>query len=82
MAQQTSELARIKGLGPKLQTLLPTLGVSTLAQIAAWDDAEIDRIDAQLGVFQGRIRKDNWVEQAKFLAAGDLAGFEGRFGKV
>ena len=76
------ELARIKGLGPKLQTLLPTLDVTTLAQIAAWDDAEIDRIDAQLGVFAGRIRKDCWVDQAKFLSAGDVAGFEGKFGKV
>ena len=55
------DLTRIKGLGPKLQALLPTLGVTTFAQIASWDDAGIDAIDAQLGVFQGRIRKDNWV---------------------
>jgi predicted flap endonuclease-1-like 5' DNA nuclease len=78
----TSELARIKGLGPKLQTLLPTLGVSSLSQIAAWTDVDIDRIDAQLGTFAGRIRRDNWVDQAKFLAAGDTAGFENKFGKL
>ena len=76
------DLAQIKGLGPKLQALLPTLGVTTFAQIAAWDEAEIDRIDAQLGTFQGRIRKDNWVEQAKFLAGGDVAGYEAKFGKL
>ena len=75
-------LLRIKGLGPKLQTLLPTLGITTLAQIAAWDEAETDRIDAQLGVFAGRVRKDSWVEQAKFLAAGDVAGYEAKFGKL
>ena len=78
----TNDLARIKGLGPKLQTMLPTLGITTLTQIAAWDEAEIDRIDAQLGVFVGRIRKDSWVDQAKFLSDGDVAGFEGKFGKV
>ncbi len=81
-ASGPDDLAQIKGLGPKLQALLPTLGVTTFAQIAAWDEAGIDRIDAQLGVFQGRIRKDNWVEQAQFLAGGDVAGYEAKFGKL
>ena len=81
-AADAGELARIKGLGPKLQALLPTLGVTSLAQIAAWSEADIDRIDAQLGTFAGRIRRDNWVDQAKFLAAGDQAGFEAKFGKL
>ena len=81
-ASGPDDLAQIKGLGPKLQALLPTLGVTSFAQIASWDDAEIDRIDAQLGVFQGRIRKDHWVAQAQFLAGGDVAGYEAKFGKL
>jgi hypothetical protein len=76
------DLVRIKGVGPKLVALLGQLGVKSFAEIADWSDADIDRIDAQLGVFAGRIRRDNWVEQAKFLAAGDAAGFEGKFGKL
>jgi hypothetical protein len=76
------DLTRIKGVGPKLVALLGQLGVSSFAEIAGWDEADIDRIDAQLGVFAGRIRRDSWVEQAKFLAAGDMAGFEGKFGKL
>ncbi|MBV1690727.1 hypothetical protein KRR38_24370 [Novosphingobium sp. G106] len=76
------DLRKIKGVGPKLVALLQSLGVTTFAQVAAWTDADIDRIDAQLGTFAGRIRRDNWVEQAKFLAAGDTAGFEGKFGKL
>lgn len=76
------DLRKIKGVGPKLATLLGTLGVTSYAQIAAWDDAEIDRIDAQMGSFAGRIRRDNWVAQCQFLAAGDVAGFEGAFGKL
>ncbi|MFT4025620.1 MAG: hypothetical protein QM676_02275 [Novosphingobium sp.] len=79
---EADDLRKIKGLGPKLVTLLASLGVTRFSQIAAWDDAEIDRIDAQLGTFAGRIRRDSWVEQAKFLAAGDVAGFEGKFGKL
>ncbi|HCC26103.1 MAG TPA: hypothetical protein DEP97_02785, partial [Erythrobacter sp.] len=58
------------------------MGVTTFAQIAAWDDAEIDRVDAQMGRFQGRIRRDDWVGQAAMLAAGDEAGFADRFGKL
>ena len=76
------DLTRIKGLGPKLQTLLNQLGVTRFEQIAGWGEAEIAAIDPQLGAFQGRIVRDAWVEQARYLAAGDVAGFEARFGKI
>ena len=74
------DLTRIKGLGPKLAATLAELGVTRFDQIAGWSDADVERIDAQLGRFQGRIRRDDWIGQAKFLAAGDTAGFEERFG--
>ena len=76
------DLTRIKGLGPKLVEQLRALGVTSFAQIAAWDDEEIDRIDARLGRFQGRIRRDDWPAQARLLAAGDTAGYEAQFGKL
>ncbi len=76
------DLRRIKGVGPKLVALLHSLGVTRYEQIAAWNDEDIARIDAQLGSFAGRIRRDSWVEQAKLLASGDTAGFEGKFGKL
>lgn len=76
------DLTRIKGLGPKLSGQLHALGVTRFAQIAAWDDAEIDRIDGQLGRFQGRIRRDDWVAQAKLLAAGEETAFVERYGKL
>ena len=76
------DLKRIKGVGPKLEKLLNSLGVTSYSQIAAWDDAEIDRIDAQLGAFAGSIRRDDWPTQASYLAKGDTAGFEERFGRL
>lgn len=82
VADGESELLRIKGLGPKLVDQLQLLGITRLEQIAAWDDAEIDRIDPQLGRFQGRIRRDDWPTQARLLAADDIAGYEERFGRV
>lgn len=76
------DLTRIKGVGGKLGELLTSLGVTRFAQIAAWSEADIDRIDAQLGRFQGRIRRDSWVEQARLLEGGDTAAYEARFGKL
>ncbi|MBT2133093.1 hypothetical protein KK137_01995 [Croceibacterium sp. LX-88] len=76
------DLTRIKGLGPKIAQQLKELGVTSFAQISDWDDAEIDRIDAQLGRFQGRIRRDDWPTQARLLAAGDTSGYEAKFGKL
>jgi predicted flap endonuclease-1-like 5' DNA nuclease len=81
-SEGSDDLTRIKGLGPKIAEQLAGLGVTTFAQIAAWDEAEIDRIDAQLGRFQGRIRRDDWPAQAKLLAAGDTAGYEAAFGRL
>lgn len=78
----SGDLTRIKGLGPKLAEQLRGIGVTSLEQIAAWDEAEIDRIDAQLGRFQGRIRRDDWPGQARFLVTGDKAGYEAKFGKL
>jgi predicted flap endonuclease-1-like 5' DNA nuclease len=74
------DLKRIKGVGPKLVALLAEHGVTRFDQIAAWTEADIDRIDAQLGRFQGRIRRDQWVAQAKLLAAGDEKAFSETFG--
>ncbi|MBS0477120.1 MAG: hypothetical protein JSR28_18475 [Proteobacteria bacterium] len=76
------DLSRIKGLGPKLQALLPQLGITTYAQIAAMSEADLAALDAKLGPFAGRPARDNWVAQAQFLAQGDVAGFEEKFGKV
>jgi predicted flap endonuclease-1-like 5' DNA nuclease len=76
------DLARIKGLGPKLRATLAGLGVTRFEQIAGWSDADLDDLDSKLGSFAGRPRRDNWVEQAKLLSAGDTAGYEAKFGKL
>jgi predicted flap endonuclease-1-like 5' DNA nuclease len=78
----SDDLGQIKGVGPRLVQQLHALGVTSFEQIAAWDDADIDRVDAQLGRFQGRIRRDDWRTQARLLGAGDTAGYEARFGKL
>lgn len=81
-ARGPDDLRQIKGVGPKLHSLLTELGVTSFAQIAAWKPADIAAIDERLGAFKGRPERDSWVEQAGFLAKGDVAGFEDRFGKL
>ena len=76
------DLSRIKGLGPKLKVILEGLGVTSFAQIAAWQAEDIARINAQLGAFAGRPERDNWGEQARLLMAGDTAAYEAKFGKI
>lgn len=78
----SDDLTRIKGVGPKVEKLLHALGVTTFSQIAAWDDADVDRVDGKLGSFAGRIRRDDWRAQAALLAAEDTAAYEARFGKL
>lgn len=75
-------LTMLKGLGPKAAGQLNALGITRFGQLAALSNAELDRIDAQMGNFRGRIVRDRWVEQAEHLAAGDVAGFEAKFGKL
>lgn len=64
------ELGRIDGIGPNLTEWLHGQGVTRLAQIAAWTEADVDDFEARLGRSGGRIRRDDWVGQARILAAG------------
>lgn len=79
---EADDLTRIKGVGPKLVTLLANLGITRFAQIAQWSEADLAGIDAQLGAFAGRPARDNWIEQARLLASGDTAAYEAKFGKL
>ena len=76
------DLTRLKGLGPKASGVLNGVGVTTYAQLAALTPGQIAKVDAAMGNLAGRIHRDQWVEQAKLLAIGDIPGFEARFGKL
>lgn len=76
------DLRLIKGLGLRIATKLNELGITRFEQLAALDAAGVAAIDGQLGTFAGRITRDNWVDQASFLAKGDIAGFEAKYGKL
>jgi predicted flap endonuclease-1-like 5' DNA nuclease len=76
------DLQRMKGVGPKLAALLNSRGLLRYEQIAALSPEELERLDAELGAFKGRLARDRVVEQAGFLARGDQAGYEAAFGRL
>ncbi|KQM20919.1 hypothetical protein ASE73_15905 [Sphingomonas sp. Leaf24] len=77
-----SDLTRLKGLGPKVAAMLVEQGVPDIATLARLQPGEADDVASRLGTFAPRMAKDRWVEQARYLAAGDIAGFEAVFGKL
>lgn len=63
------DLKLVKGIGPKLEQLCHSLGFYHFDQIANWTAAEIAWVDENLEGFRGRVTRDNWVAQARDLAA-------------
>lgn len=76
------DLERLKGVGPKLAAMLKAHGLTRFEQIAHLTGSELERLDRDLGPFRGRLQRDRVVEQADYLARGDIDGFEQRFGKL
>ena len=63
---EVDNLQQISGIGPVIERRLNDLGVFTLAQIAEWDEANRNWVNAYLA-FKGRIDRERWVEQAQEL---------------
>lgn len=75
------DLKQIKGIGPKLEKLCHSLGFYHFNQIADWTAEEIAWVDANLEGFKGRVTRDDWVAQAKVLAAGGTTAFASKVQK-
>ena len=71
-------LKLIKGVGPKLEKLLNSMGFWHFEQIAGWSGKEIAWVDSNLEGFKGRVTRDEWVKQAKVLAEGGETEFSAR----
>jgi predicted flap endonuclease-1-like 5' DNA nuclease len=63
------DLKEIVGVGPVLEKLLHKLGFFHFDQVGAWTASEIAWVDENLEGFKGRVTRDNWVPQARDLAA-------------
>lgn len=71
------DLKRIKGIGVVLEKKLHGLGIINYGQIAGWAQSDIDKMSDVLD-FNGRIERENWIEQARILATGGITDFARR----
>ena len=68
------KLTKIKGIGPKLQDLLFSMGFFHFDQIASWDNSQVAWVDENLDGFKGRASRDDWVAQAFSLSGSSVGG--------
>ena len=64
---ERDDLTNIKGIGPVLEKLLHQTGIYYFQQVADLDKKGIDELQQQIPQFPNRIRRDQWVRQAKKL---------------
>jgi len=70
-------LQLIKGVGKVLEGVLNDTGIYHFDQIGNLSDEEVAWLDNSIS-FPGRIKRENWIEQAKQLAAGETTEFSER----
>ena len=65
---EPDDLKRISGIGPGIEKTLHELGIFHFRQIAAFTPENVAWIDQRLR-FRGRIEREDWIGQARRLAA-------------
>lgn len=58
------DLKALSGVGPALEKKLHAAGVTSFAQIAAWNDEDVADMNEKLS-FKGRIEREGWIAQAQ-----------------
>jgi predicted flap endonuclease-1-like 5' DNA nuclease len=64
------DLKLIKGIGPKFEGDLNGKGIYYFRQIGNWKAADVKMVEGVIDSIPGRIKRDEWVKQAKGLAKG------------
>lgn len=58
------DLKKIHGVGPKLETLLKSMDITSFRQVASFTTDDIQYVTAALDAFPGRIERDGWISSA------------------
>ena len=74
---KADNLTLVKGIGAVNEKKLNEHGIYHFDQIAAWSEADIAQAETYLE-FDGRIAREDWVGQARQLAAGQVTEFSSR----
>jgi predicted flap endonuclease-1-like 5' DNA nuclease len=66
-ADVKDDLKKISGVGPFIEEKLNRIGIYTFEQIASITTDQADKITEAIEFFPGRIQRDDWVGQARWL---------------
>ncbi|KAA5803594.1 50S ribosomal protein L21 [Alkalicaulis satelles] len=62
------DLTKLNGVGPAYAKKLAEAGVTTFAQVAAWSEADLERLDGEIAGLKAKAESGGWIAQAKELA--------------
>ncbi|MGB0787529.1 MAG: hypothetical protein ACPGR1_05940, partial [Candidatus Poseidoniaceae archaeon] len=71
-ASEKDDLQVIKGVGPFIEEKLNALGIYTYKQISKMTSKLEDTVNEAIEFFPGRVKRDQWVAQAKILLGEDV----------
>jgi predicted flap endonuclease-1-like 5' DNA nuclease len=77
---KADDLKRIRGIGKQNEGRLHGLGIWHFDQVSSWNAQESLWVGSYLA-FPGRIEREEWIKQAKVLAAGKETEFSKRVAK-
>ena len=63
--EEKDDLKKIKGIGPVMESVLNSHGVTTFRQLANFSAEDVERVSEAIGTFPGRIERDDWVGRAR-----------------
>ena len=81
-APAVTDVRQLKGVGDKFAAALAAIGLTSVDRIARLNPEEASEADTRLGSFNGRIARDQLVDQCILLDEGRTTEYEARFGKI
>lgn len=70
-ASDADDLQRINGVGPFIAEKLNALGIYTFSQLANMTPEIEEEVNVAIEFFSGRIKRDEWANQARTLLGGE-----------
>jgi len=71
-ASDKDDLQAINGIGPFIEEKLNALGIYTYLQVSKMTSKLEDTVNEAIEFFPGRVKRDQWVAQAKILLGEDV----------
>jgi predicted flap endonuclease-1-like 5' DNA nuclease len=71
-ASEKDDLKAIKGIGPFIEEKLNALGIYTFEQVSKMTAKIEEEVNVAIEFFPGRVKRDQWVAQAKILLGEDV----------